>query len=90
MLLTRNNGRLARHVDNACFVVRTEVCSPESAHRETTNSVPGDGIEDAHAAKFLDDATSGQRPDINLTDTPDTDPCTHASLSWRNGDYMTT
>jgi hypothetical protein len=34
----------------------------------------------------LDDAASGGWVEIKLTETPDTDPCTQAPVSWRNGD----
>jgi len=51
MLLTHNDGRLARQVDKPRFVVRTEVRSPESSPQETTHSsVRWDGIEEADAA----------------------------------------
>ena len=34
----------------------------------------------------LDDASSGGWVEIKLTETPDTDPCTQAPVSWRNAD----
>jgi hypothetical protein len=40
-----------------------------------------------HHSDVLDDALSGGRVEIKLTETPDTDPCTQAPIIWRNGDY---
>src|ERR1700721_1098020 len=37
-----------------------------------------------------DDAPSGGGVEIKLTEMPDTDPCTQAPVSWRNGDIPST
>jgi hypothetical protein len=51
MLLTHNDGRLARQVDKPRFAGPHEVCSPESSHeRDDATPFVGMGIEAADAA----------------------------------------
>src|SRR5581483_9502419 len=44
-------------------------------------------IEDGDAAMCWTNHQPGGGLEIKLTERPDTDPCTQAPVSWRNGDY---
>ena len=86
MLLTHNGDRLAGPVDKLASPVRTEVCSPESSHeRDEATRFVGLG-----SARGRSDVLDTRHPEgwvaINLTETPDTDPCTQAPVNWRNAD----
>jgi hypothetical protein len=71
---------------NLASSVRTEVCSPESSHEETTQLGSLGWDRGRGRSEVLDDAPSGGWVENKLTGTPDTDPCTQAPVSWRNAD----
>ena len=71
---------------NLASSVRTEVCSPESSHeRYDATRFVGMG------SRTRTQRCPGRRGiRSKLTETPNTDPCTQAPVSWRNADNPST